>query len=280
MIAIVTGANRGLGREISFALWHKGYSLILIGRSKSQLLEIKTTFEDRANQSCEIIICDLSDDLALCEVIKNDISNYKKIDVLINNAAIHGPIDIFNKTNSKELKNIFQVNFFSPFALTKAVIPLMKKYGGSVINISGGGAAGPRPYFSAYAASKAALVRFSETVALELKENNIRVNCVAPGMMPTKLLSETIPHIKNTEKKELDAINKVLTDKSYSYANVIELILFLSSASSKNISGKLISAVWDNWQDWNKNILEINKNDLYTLRRITAKDKGFDWGDK
>jgi len=280
MIAIVTGAYGGLGKQVSFALWNKGFSLILIGRSKSKLITIKNSLENRANQSCTTIICDLSDGLAVSEIIRKDISKLKKIDTLINIAAIHGPIGMFDKNNMNEWNDVFQVNFFSPVALTKAVIPLMKKNGGSIINISGGGAAGPRPKFSAYASSKAALVRFSETVALELKKNSIRINCVAPGMMPTKLLSEIIAHEDNSENKELSVMNEVLTDKNFSYSNVIELILFLTSSNSKYISGKLISAVWDNWQDWNKNIVELNKNDLYTLRRITAKDKGFKWGDK
>ena len=280
MIAVITGAYGGLGKEISFALWKKGYNLILIGRNKSKLTDLKKSLGENKDQSCKLLICDLSDEASISKIIDNDFSKLKKIDVLINNAAIHGPIDLFHKTSSKQWKDLFQVNFFSPVALTKAAVPLMKNDGGSIINISGGGATGPRVNFSAYASAKTSLVRFTEIAALELEKDNIRVNCVAPGMMPTKLLYETISHLDESKSKEFDSVKKVLTDENFSYSEVINLILFLTSDVSKKITGKLISSTWDNWEKWNENISQINQNNLYTLRRVTAKDKGFDWGDK
>ena len=280
MIAIITGANGGLGREITFALWKKGFNLILLGRNKSQLTDLKKSLPARKDQSCKLLICDLSDEISLSKIIDNEISKLKKIDVLISNAAIHGPIDLFHKTSSKQWRDLFQVNFLSPVALTKAAVPLMKNDGGSIINISGGGAAGPRPNFAAYASAKTSLVRFSEIAALELQKDNIRVNCVAPGMMPTKLLYESISNLDKSKSKELDSAKNVLSDESFSYSEVINLILFLTSDVSKKITGKLISSTWDNWEKWNENIIQIDQNNLYTLRRVTAKDKGFDWGDK
>ena len=157
---------------------------------------------------------------------------------------------------------------------------MIKTGGGSIINLSGGGATGPRANFTAYASAKAALVRFSESLAEEVLSNNIRVNCIAPGAMQTKLLSEVIASGPTAAgQREYVLAKNIFKDGGASIERVANLAYFLTSNESQDISGKLISAVWDNWREWNKHLDKLNAGDLYTLRRITGKDRNESWGD-
>ena len=209
-------------------------------------------------------------------------SKNSNLDVLINNAAIHGPIGPSDNTEISEWFDAFQVNLFTPIMLCNSFCKIMEKRGGGkIINISGGGATSPRPNFSCYAITKTALVRFTEILSIEVKNKNITANCVAPGMMNTKLLKEIITAGKDitNEKEYIDALNYI-NKKDQNFNAVNELLLFLTTNKAKNITGKLISAVWDKWQDWPDNVDKLSNSDLYTLRRITARDKNMDWGDK
>ena len=152
---------------------------------------------------------------------------------------------------------------------------------GSIINISGGGATSARPNFSAYATAKCGLVRFSETIAEELKPFNVKVNCIAPGAMDTDMLKEVTTKGKALSgEREYTNAEKVISSGGASMENVAKLCHFLASDISNGITGKLISAVWDNWEQWPAHLDELKSSDMYTLRRITGKDRGFLWGDK
>lgn len=174
-----------------------------------------------------------------------------------------------------------QVNLFAPVVLCQGLIPLMKRpEGASIINLSGGGATGPRANFSAYATAKAGLVRFSETIAEELKDQGIRVNCIAPGAMKTAMLQEVLEKGDAAGSREASLASEVFTKGGASMDRVADLVLFLASDASRGISGKLISAVWDNWEQWPQHSDEISQSDVYTLRRVAGRDRGFEWGDK
>ena len=163
--------------------------------------------------------------------------------------------------------------------MCNSMIPLLKKNSfSSIINISGGGATGPRPEFSAYAASKTALVRFTEIIALELEKYNINVNAIAPGVMPSQMMQDIIKKEKVNDREKKTAHNSI--NEPFEIKEILDLFEFLSSDVSAGVTGRLISAKWDNWKQWPSNLMELIDKDLYTLRRITARDKGLNWGDK
>ena len=112
--------------------------------------------------------------------------------MLVNNAAIVGPIGCLWENKWDEWETTIRVNLLTPAALCRASIPWMRERDGAIVNISGGGATGPRPFFSAYGTAKAGLVRFSETLAREMAGSGIRVNCVAPGAMDTNMNAEVL----------------------------------------------------------------------------------------
>jgi NAD(P)-dependent dehydrogenase (short-subunit alcohol dehydrogenase family) len=146
--------------------------------------------------------------------------------------------------------------------------------------LSGGGATSPMPMISAYAASKAGIVRFIETIAGELRDYHIDVNAIAPGALNTRMLDEIL--VAGPEKVGQAYYDRCLKQRDSGGApmeNAAQLAVFLGAPLSDGITGKLISAVWDPWEDLPQHLNELNATDIYTLRRIVPKDRGMDWGD-
>ena len=150
-----------------------------------------------------------------------------------------------------------------------------------IIQLSGGGATSPLPYISAYAASKAGIVRFMETLAEEVRADGIDINSIAPGALNTRLLDEVLS--AGPEKVGRPFYDRALKQKADGGAPLergAALAVFLASSGSDGITGKLISAVWDPWEEFPMHMEDLQKTDIYTLRRIVPKDRGFSWGDQ
>lgn len=280
--ALITGASHGLGEVLVSRFWQAGYSLCLVARSRADLERVMLSLPYKRDQVCDRLVCDLANHEAVETLTKHLKADLLELDVLVNNAAIHGPIGPVWENDITAWRHAIEVNLLAPVALCRAVVPLMQKLGGgSIINLSGGGATGPRPNFTAYASAKTALVRFSETLAEETHDMGIRVNCIAPGAMKTGLLGEVLDQgEKVAGAREFSIASKVFADGGASMDRVADLALFLASDASKGVTGKLISAVWDRWEDWPGHIEDLNNSDVYTLRRITGRDRGMPWGDK
>ena len=150
---------------------------------------------------------------------------------------------------------------------------MIKAGSGKIINMSGGGATSPRANFTAYGVSKAALVRFTETLAEELKPHNIQVNAIAPGAVRTQMTEEIVIAGQLAGSRELQQAQGILREGGDSAENAAELAVFLASAESDGITGRLISAVWDDWRHLGEHSEEIAASDLYTLRRVVPKDR-------
>jgi 3-oxoacyl-[acyl-carrier protein] reductase len=161
------------------------------------------------------------------------------------------------------------------------VLPAFRARGaGKIVNLSGGGATAPLPRLSAYAASKAAVVRFTETLAEELRGTGVDVNAVAPGALNTRLLDEVLE--AGPEKVGKAFYERSLKQKAEGGAPLEKgaaLCAFLLSTESDGITGRLLSAVWDPWAELPARRAELEKSDIYTLRRIVPKDRGKDWGE-
>ena len=178
-----------------------------------------------------------------------------------------------------EWRAALDINLFGVLLPCRAVIPHFKKAGrGKIVVLSGGGATNPLPNISAYAASKAAVVRLMETFAEELKSFKVDVNAIAPGALATRLVDEVIAagpdkvgaafFEKNKNWKEKGAVPLELG---------ASLAVWLASAESDGITGKLLSAQWDPWKDLQQHREELAKSDIYCLRRIVPEDRGKKW---
>lgn len=279
--ALITGGSKGLGAHLVRRFWLEGNSLVVVARNYVDIHSVLDELPKRSGQSATPLVCDLADAAKVAALIDAIKATIPHLDVLVNNAAIQGPIGPLCENDPLAWRQTLQVNLLAPVALCQGLIPRMKRpSGASIINLSGGGATGPRANFSAYAAAKAGLVRFSETIAEELKGAGIRVNCIAPGAMKTAMLKEVLAKSDAAGSREASLASEVFEKGGASMDRVADLALFLASDASKGISGKLISAVWDNWKEWPKHLDELSQSDVYTLRRIAGRDRGFVWGDK
>jgi len=223
---------------------------------------------------------DVSSPKQVKNLINFTIKKFKKIDILVNNAGIYGPKGFIEKVNWKSWIKTIQVNLFGSILLCREVLPYFKKRNkGKIIQLSGGGAAAPLPRITGYAVSKVGIVRFIESLSEELKGYNIDVNSVAPGTINTDMLNEVLA--AGPKKIGKNAYEKALNQRKLggsSFEDVCNLIIFLGSNYSDGISGKLISAIWDDWKSWPSKKSILKNNDLFTLRRITSIDRGITWG--
>lgn len=279
--AIITGASRGLGMEITNTMWRQGVNILLAARDVNSLEMVIKNLEHRPEQHAHFISVDLAHENSVDIIIKAAQSHFEKLDILVNNAAIQGPIGPSWDNDPLLWEQSLYVNLISPIKLSRSCAKWMiPQKQGKIISLSGGGATGSRPNFSSYAVAKTGLVRFSEILADELKEYNIQVNCVAPGAMATSMLNEVVAAGSALAgRKEFDIANKVKTGGGSSLERATQLVEFLAFASSDGVTGKLISAVWDPWEKFPAHLEELKNNDIYTLRRIVPKDRGMNWGD-
>ncbi len=277
---LITGASRGLGESLAHTFWTGGANLFLVARHSGNLDRLVARLGKRSGQNVTAFAADLAEPAEVENIVGLVKAKSSRLDVLINNAAIQGPVGPLWENDWREWLRTLQINLVSPVAICRKVAPLMiGQGGGCIVNVSGGGGTGPRPNFTAYAAAKSALVRFSETLAEELRPYNVRVNCIAPGAMNTSMPTEVIRHGAHAagEKEYAQAV-KVQQDGDTTMRRAAELCAFLASNACSGITGKLISAVWDPWTALPSHLDDLSGTDIYTLRRVIPKDRGKTWG--
>tara|TARA_B100000579_G_C22838028_1_gene859901 strand:- start:421 stop:1302 length:882 start_codon:yes stop_codon:yes gene_type:complete len=283
-VAIITGANRGLGYEIAKKYVSYGAKVVLFAREK-ELLESCKNYLSNLSKSDENVLTvagDVSIEDDVIHLFDATLSKFGSYDILVNNAGIYGPKGKIEDIDWKEWRRAIEVNLYGSVLTCREAIPYFKKQNsGKIIQLSGGGATNPLPGISSYAVSKAGIVRFIETLSEEVKGTKIDINAIAPGPLNTRMLDEIIEAGPNKVgadfyQKSLEQKDTGGTDLSYA----CDLALFLGSNLSDGITGKLISAVWDNWEEWPSHIGELSNSDVYTLRRIAGRDREIKWGDK
>ncbi len=277
--AIVTGASRGLGLAIAEAMGRTGASVLLVARSAKALAEARERALAAGASEANVFAADLQEESAPEAILAEAQRIWRRLDVLINNAAIVGPIGKLWENDWDEWQNTIRVNLLAPAALCRLAAPWMAQAGGgAIVNISGGGATKARPQFSAYGTAKAALVRFSETLAEEAAAQGIRVNSVAPGAMNTAMLDAVLGSSPEAAGAEYAQAEKQAREGGTPPELAAELCVYLASGRSAGVTGKLISAVWDPWRDLAGYVEELRKSDIYTIRRIVPADRGKNWG--
>ncbi len=281
--AVVTGASRGLGKSIAKQFLIEGASVMLCARDAEALQDTQKELSALLNDDQALFAqrADVSQISQVNRLVKNTLAKFPRVDILVNNAGIYGPKGLLEEADWKEWVKTVQINLLGVVCVSRAFLPNFKKHRhGKIINLSGGGATHPLPRLSAYATSKAAVVRFTETLAEELRDFGIDVNAIAPGALNTRLLDEVLE--AGPEKVGHDFYDKAKKQKKEGGTALnkgASLCVFLASGESDGITGKLISAVWDPWPDLKKFKTDIHGTDIYTLRRIVPKDRGKTWGE-
>jgi 3-oxoacyl-[acyl-carrier protein] reductase len=272
-LALVTGATRGLGAAIARRLSAAGADVVLAARDAATLKTMSKTLEGSRH-----FPVNLADPEQIERLIEFSLGLGKPVEIIVNNAAIQGPIGPFTAADFAAWRGVFQVNFFAAAQICQGLIePMRRLHRGKIINLSGGGATSPRPDLSAYGVSKCALVRFSETLSQELSGSGIDVNCMAPGAMNTDMLREVINAGPAGAAREYEKALQQAQGGGASMDKAADLAVFLASPASDGISGRIISAVWDDWQNLPAHREELTGGDVYTLRRITPEDRKKKW---
>jgi len=272
-VSIITGGSGGIGRAIASAFAKEGSNLVLTSRTRSQLEEVRNDLRNYSS-TVEVFETDVSNPKHVNRLIAFALKRFSTIDILVNCAGVYGPIGLITDIDCDKWIETININLYGTFLCMKAVLPTMiKNRKGKIINFSGGGATSSFPRFSAYAASKVAVVRLTETIAEEVKEYNIDVNAIAPGAVNTRLLDQVL---RAGEAAGKDFLEKAIRQKREGGAlpeKAAALAVFLASSKSDGLTGRLISAVWDDWEEMSKRILDIMSSDLYTLRRVSPQKK-------
>jgi len=278
---VITGASQGLGKAIARTCVRGGAHVFLCARN-ADLLESTRAELGGCASSGQLILAhtaDVSRPEDVTHLIETAGNRLPSLNGLVNNAGIYGPIGPSEEVDWDEWRQAIEINLMGTVLLCRAVLPIFRRnQGGKIVNLSGGGATAPLPRFSAYAASKAAVVRFTETLAEETRSAGIDVNSIAPGALNTRLLDEVLAAgPEQAGEAFYQRSVKQREDGGASFEKAAELCAFLLSSRSDGITGKLISAVWDPWDQLPELLATPKTGDVYTLRRVVPKDRGFDW---
>ncbi len=234
-VALVTGGSMGLGLAVVERFARDGMEVVTGARHEwiAPYGVASTTVDVSDAADVELFVDSVA---AMCG----------RIDVLVCNAAIYGPIGRLEDNDWDEWVRTYDINVLGTVLCCREVLPIMRAQGyGKIITLSGGGAR-PQMGCTAYNASKAAVVRFTEALAVELQGSGIDVNAVAPGVLDTRMrIRSPMPE-----------------DPAANMQRAVDLIAWLASSDSDGVTGRLFSAVWDDW----RNLSSIGKDD-YRMRR-------------
>jgi NAD(P)-dependent dehydrogenase (short-subunit alcohol dehydrogenase family) len=279
---IITGGSQGLGKVIAGYFLREGANVVICARGEK---ELSATHDKLAKefpaQKVLAKSCDVSSEKQVNDLFAFSLSELGSLQALVLNAGIYGPMGPTESVLLDEWRRALDINLFGVLLPCRVAIPHFKKAGrGKIVVLSGGGATNPLPNISAYAASKAAVARLAETLAEEVKSFHVDVNLIAPGALATRLVDEVLAAGPEKVGAAFFEKNKQWKEKGATPLELgARLAVYLASAESDGITGKLISAQWDPWEKLHEFKADLN-SDIYTLRRIVPKDRGKVWGDK
>ncbi len=265
MHIVIAGASRGIGRALSEHFRQRGDSVWLLARNA-----------DGAESSR----CDVSDWAQVAAARDDVAAAWGSVDAVICAAAIQGEIGSAMAADPVEWSRTVRVNLDGTFFVVRAFWELLQKAPrrAKVVCFSGGGATKARANFSAYAASKTAVVRLVENLAVEWDGLPVDINAIAPGAITTDMTRETVargPELAGRE--EYAAALKQLENGGQSVERAVDLVQWLLSSESDGITGRLLSAQWDAWESLPAHRAELAGTDVFQLRRILAKERELDF---
>jgi NAD(P)-dependent dehydrogenase (short-subunit alcohol dehydrogenase family) len=261
---LITGGGRGIGKRFALGFARLGARIALLGRSKAEI-DLAHIEIEQAGANALRIRADVTDpeQMALA-VDRVRVVFGGPVDILICAAAISGPLNSFLQTPLKAWTEAIQINLLGVVHSCRAVLPsMMDKRAGKIIVLVCGTDDVPQLHFSAYATSKAAAVRFVESLSAEVSDANVQVNCFDPGPAYTNLTDEIIRADDRLEPRVVAAAKETRRTGGIAPEQQLALGAFLASEQSNHITGKLIH-VTDDWKKLKNTTL---RPDALTLRR-------------
>ena len=280
--ALITGGSQGFGLAVARAFVEEGASVMLCARGAEELYHARERLAEVARQSAQVLAtpADVSVPHEIERVVEEAIAELGGLEILVSNAGVYGPKGPLHDVDWAEWSRAIAINLMGTAFACRSVLPhfIRQRYG-KIVLLSGGGATKPLPALSAYAASKAAVVRLGETLAEEVRGRGIDINAVAPGALNTRLLDEILA--AGPERVGASFYEQMVRQKAEGGTPMergAALCVFLASAESDGVTGRLIASLWDPWETLPKRLDELRGSDIYTLRRIIPADRGKDWG--
>lgn len=265
-VAVITGGGRGIGRAIALAFAAEGAKLALVSRTAAELDETAALTREEHGAEAITLTADVSDRRQVDEAVDRTLECYGAIDVLVNNAGNIGPVNTAWNCDPDEWALTISIHLMGVFYGCHAVLPHMLERGrGRIVNMSGVGG----PNTTAYDAAKTAIVNFTENLALELKDTPITVNAISPGSIHTRMWEETrdlslaIGDVATYQRGV-----QVTSGQGASIQRAAELAVFLGSDACQALSGRLIRAFADRFEDFPDHTGEIMASEAYLLRRV------------
>ena len=272
---LVTGGSQGFGRHIVEAFLSAGANVIFCARTASDVAQALDELSRglHSGQVLDATTCDISVPEEV-EALFERARTMGPLHAVVNNAGVYGPIGPTEEISLEDWNRAWQINVTGTLMMCRHAVREMKpRQHGKIINISGGGATNPMPRFISYAATKAAVVRITETLAEEYRADGIEVNAIAPGALRTRLTQQVLAAGPEQAGAAFFAKNKKWAEEGAADPKLgAELCVWLASSSSDGVTGKLISAQWDPWQEPEK-FKALATDDVYTLRRIVPEDR-------
>ncbi len=252
-VALITGAAKGMGRDICLTLAREGADLALAARDVPPLEKLKDEIEAQGRRAL-VVPTDVTDEAAVERMVAKTLEAYGRIDILVNAAGVTGPIETpVQEIKVDDFRFVLEANILGTFLPTKHVLPGMiaRKYG-KVVNISGTSGLRGYKYRAAYSSSKWALRGFTRTVALEVGPHNINVNALHPGIVAgdrmDKLCREKGKKRGWTpEQVHQEYVNEMALRRVTTSQDIANAVLYLASDDSKNMTGQSVTVDggWD-----------------------------------
>jgi NAD(P)-dependent dehydrogenase (short-subunit alcohol dehydrogenase family) len=266
---IITGASSGFGAAFAEALAGDGHDLFICARRADRLAEVAA-----GHPTIFHAPCDIGRESEVKEFFRQVGERTRSLDAVIHCAAILGPLGTFDAVDSEDWLAAVTANVFGAYLVARHALPLMRPAKRPrILVLSGGGAFDPMPHVSAYGASKAAIVRLVETLAVELKPRNIAVNAVAPGFAATEIHNATLAAGRERGGDHFDKTAKLMSNWDESIDVPIDCIRYMLSENSAKLTGKIISARYDPWgePEFDQNIDQIVASALYATQRTISE---------
>ena len=234
-VVVVTGASRGIGKEIALKYAENGYNVAINYVSdKTNVEELEKEFKEKGAEAL-IVKADVSKSEQVQEFIKAVIEKYGKIDVLVNNAGITRDM-LLMRMKEEDFDKVIEINLKGTFLVTKEVVPyMMKKRDGKIISLSSVVGVTGNAGQCNYSASKAGIIGFTKSIAKELASRNIRANAVAPGFIDTDMTNVLSDEVKENINKQIP-MRRMGTARE-----VANVVYFLGSEESSYITGQVIN---------------------------------------
>lgn len=233
-VALITGATRGIGKQIAIKLAKEGYNIAINYRKENEELENTKREIEEQNVKCLAVQGDVSNFEDTKRFVDEVINEFGAIDVLVNNAGITKDMLIL-RMQKEDFESVINVNLTGTFNVTKNVVPyMMKKRSGRIINISSVVGISGNVGQTNYSASKAGIIGFTKSLAKEVASRNILVNAVAPGFIETDMTSV----LKDDVKAEI--AKNIPLKRMGTAEDVANVVKFLASEDSSYITGQVL----------------------------------------